>query len=109
MPYSYCDGQAGDQETRRFLERETARAVGQNPQAARVCAFSPYASRKRWSVVPDVPWRCPEHEAGLTGEIAEHGVVHQLSHWALKSSAQGALRLRDLSLLMASMHKAEAA
>ena len=41
-----------------------------------------------------------EHGAGVSAELAQHGMVRELSRRPLESSAQGALRLRGMSLLM---------
>jgi hypothetical protein len=41
----------------------------------------------------------PKHEAGIPGIVAQHGMVHQLSHRPVESAFQGEIRLQLMPLL----------
>src|SRR5207248_10291882 len=50
--------------------------------------------------MPDLPRRNTNDDAGLSGELTQHGLVRELPHRSIESTTQGALRLRRVPLLM---------
>ena len=99
LPHRRRDWQTGNSEARRLLEQKRAGAVGSHPQAPGVRSLPAHAARECGRYVSDVSRPDPEHEAGLPGVVAQHGVVHQLSHRTVEPAIPSEIRLQLVSLL----------
>src|SRR5215210_4781206 len=100
MPYCRRRRQAGNSKARCLLEQEAAGAMGTDPQAPRIRSLPAHAPRQRRRDLPNVPRADPEYEAGLPGFLAQHGLVHQLSHWTVEPAVPCTVRLQLVSLLI---------
>ncbi len=65
-----------------------------------VRALPAHEARERGRDVSDVPRPDPEHEAGIPGVVAQHGLVRQLSHRTVESALPREIRLQLVPLLV---------